>query len=589
MVRDHILAELQSAVAGYDVSEGEVDLQRSAFSDFGDYTSTVAIKIAKKLQRPAIEVAQEIIHKMHIDDTIEHIEASPQGFINVTLSLSCLLNELNIVLSEKSRYGSSTWGRGMLWVIEHTSPNPNKAMHLGHLRNTVTGVAVVNLLRYVGVDVKADCIDNDRGIAIAKLMWGYLMFARKSDDAPPTVSYWFQHRSEWKSPQDENLRPDKFIDGLYTKAAEKALTDKTAEEQIRQLVIEWEQNDDQNRALWEYVIALSHEGQKRTLDRLKSSWEKVWHEHEHYQQGKDIVLEGVKRGVFKTLKDKAIITDLKDYKLSDTVLMKSDGTSLYITQDIALTKLKIEYFHPQKLFWVVGSEQSLALRQLFAVCEQLGIGIRDMFCHLSYGYMSLKDTGKMSSRKGNVVYIDDLIDQVKEDILKIMNHDVVSEDEREQTAETLAVCAVKYSILKVGRSTEIAFDIESSIALSGNSGLYLEYTYVRCQSILRQGKIEQEPDASQNEASYTQDELTLLRLFMMFPDTVQAAAIQYSPNLLCNYLFELAQAFNVFYQKYPILKETDPIRQQRVKLTEAVAQIIENGLQLLGIEVVNKM
>jgi arginyl-tRNA synthetase len=419
------------------------------------------------------------------------------------------------------------------------------------------------------------------------------------------MGYWFRHQEEWLTPEEAMIRPDRFVDELYVKGSADFEKDECVQGKVKQLVIDWENKDKENWALWKRVLSYSYLGQQLTLNRLGNKWDKVWHEHEHYQEGKDLVTLGLKKKIFKKGENGAIITDLNKFNIPDTVVIKADGTALYITQDLALTRLKKETFQPDVLHWVIGPEQSLALKQMFASCDKLGIIDYKSCVHIAYGYMSLKGKGKMSSRAGTVVYIDDLIDQVKEKIAVKISSEKFKLSEMDKIAEVLALGAIKYSILKVGRLTNTAFDLEESVSVDGNSGPYLQYTYARCCSVLQRSGITnyQLPIINYSPNS---EELAILRFIYRFPEVVQAAATQYSPNLVCTFLYELAQRFNTFYNKHRILGSTDssvpnslaeldPAPQDpnplvfRLLLTSTVSQVLKNGLTLLGIQTPEKM
>jgi arginyl-tRNA synthetase len=499
-----------------------------------------------------------------------------------------LVNELEKIQKDGEKYGMSGLGKGKTWAIEHTSPNPNKAMHLGHLRNNVTGMAIANTAEACGFKVIRDCVDNDRGIAIAKLMWGYLKFAKKSGSQDSDIDYWSNHQDEWQTPEDLKVRPDRFVDQFYVKGSEDFEADKNVEEEVRALVVDWEAEEPKTWALWKKVLGYSYQGQEMTLKRLGNIWDKVWHEHEHYKIGKKMVELGLKKGIFKKLEDGAVITDLVKYKLTDTIVTKSDGTALYITQDLALTELKKKTFNADRLFWVIGPEQSLAMQQVFAVCEQLGIGKREDFMHLAYGYMSIKGQGKMSSRLGNVIYIDELLDLAKAKVKKIMDGGDLGEKEVEKISEMIGVGAVKYSILKVGRLQDIAFDINESVSVEGNSGPYLQYTVARCNSVL--SKIENCKNENSLKIANCElkiEELLVLRSLIKFQEIIVASATLYSPNLLCNFLYDLAQKFNSFYNQDKIIGSSN--QEFRIMLTAGVGQVLKNGLKLLGIQTPERM
>lgn len=565
----------------------DVELETPKDKTHGDLTTNIALKVSKSLNRNPREFANQLIELFKDLNSISKVEVAGPGFLNFYLNQNLTKSIINNIL-ENSEFGNSNWGKGQTWLIEHTSPNPNKAMHLGHLRNNVTGMAISNLAKAVGVNVIMDCIDNNRGIAIAKLMWGYLKFANKDSlKNIEDLNYWCKNKEEWLTPEDLELSPDKFMDMLYVKGSED-FKDPEVETKVRKLVVDWENEDKVTWELWEKVLNYVYQGQAATLKRLGSNWDYVWHEHEHYKEGKDIVEEGLKKGIFQKLENGAIMTNLKDYKLADTIVIKKDGTSLYITQDLALTRKKIEKFHPTKLFWVIGPEQTLAMKQVFAVSDQLGFGNYKDFNHIAYGFISIKGQGKMSSRAGNVIYIDDLLNDARDTVLEKIKNENLSSEEKSIVAEKVGLAAVKYSILKVGRLTDTAFDFETSLAFDGDSGPYLMYTYARASSILKQKNINSVKDL---ESAYnTIEEQDIIRLLNTFENTVLEAAINYSPNIVANFLFELAQAFNKFYNQHSVLKaETEDLISSRIALTAATAKVLKKGLSLLGIETVESM
>jgi arginyl-tRNA synthetase len=581
--------------AGYrqDITKEEIKIEHPQDEDFGDFSTNVSMILAKKTGGDVKGITDRILKEVNLilsqtkyQDLILG-RGYLNGFINLDLHDIKLLEAIRKILTQKEDFGrNNVFGSGQKWDVEHTSPNPNKTMHLGHLRNNITGMSLANIWEALGVKVIRDCIDNDRGIAIARLMWGYLKFARKDKKENTDLDYWYTHQDEWLTPKETNVRSDKFVDQLYIKASEDFKNNEETTKRVKQMVIDWEHEDKKTWSLWERVLKYSHEGQAQTLERLGSRWDHVWHEHEIYKLGKELVEKGLKKGVFKKSQG-AIITDLKEYGIPDTVVIKSDGTSLYITQDLALAKLKKETFEPDKIIYVVGLDQSLALKQVFAVIDQLGIVPFEDFLHIAYGYMSIKGKGKMSSREGTVVYIDDIIDEARQQVYEHLKESKFSEEEKERIAETVAVGAIKYSILKVGRMTNTAFDFKESLSFEGDSGPYLQYTYARARSILRETH---SFDSDNLKKLGNDEEIALLRSIYKLPEVVFEAGNNLSPNLICSYLFDLAQKFNFFYKKHKVLKaETDELRNARLALTAATAQVIKNGLYLLGIEVLEKM
>ncbi len=634
-ITEQLTTIINQSLVSLDLPQtAEVHLEHPADKAHGDYSTNTALSLFGSLKKDsenfeyttpralAEALAQKIRELPQPEPApVEKVEVAGPGFINFYLSKAFLTAKMGEIIANRAAFpvdNQKTEKR----LLEHTSPNPNKAMHLGHLRNNVVGMAIGRLWEKTGHEVAYDAVDNNRGIAIAKLMWGYLKFARRDDRVITDINYWLEHQDEWYTPESSGQRPDRFMDQLYVRAAED-FADPEIEAQVRQLVVDWEAGDAANRALWQQVLDYVYQGQQMTLARLGNRWDLVWHEHEHYQEGKDIVARGLESGVFRQLEDGAIITNLEEqFGLTDTVVQKSDGTALYITQDLALTQKKMNEVQPDKAYWVIGPEQSLAMKQVFAVCEQLGIANRSQLTHIPYGYMSLKGIGKMSSRKGTVVYIDDLLDsaveRVKQVILDSGTKRSMTDEEIAVAAEIIGVGAVKYSILKVGRMQDTAFDVEESVQLNGNAGPYLQYTYVRARSILEKaaaaigegletddnGYIAKPYDTllnvlMQSNYSPNQHENDVLRNLYIYYETIEMSSTESAPHYLANYLYETAQLFNAFYNQHTVvgneaeaagnLQQLSDKTKFRLAITLAVSCVIKDGLNLLGIETVEKM
>lgn len=579
---------LRGAITAFLADKGiepiSVSFERSNTAVHGDLTTNCAFALSKALKRSPREVADEIA--AYLNDAqingVATVSAAAPGFINISLSPAFFAEMLTKIEEEKTGYGSTHDLNGQVWAIEHTSPNPNKAMHLGHLRNNLVGMTVGRLLEASGASVIYEAVDNNRGIAIAKAMWGFLAHRKKNTEAPTDVAYWRAHKEEWETPETLNMLPDVFVSECYVMGDTDA-KDPAIEEHIRNMVVGWEAKDEALWDLWRHILAYSYAGMERTLGRLQNRWDKVWHEHEHYEKGKAYVEEGLARGVFTKLEDGAVLTNLASYSIPDTILLKRDGTSLYITQDIALTALKKETHHADKLLWVVGPDQTLALRQLFAVCEQLGIGKVSDFTHIPYGYVGLKakDGGfeKMSSREGTVVLIDEVIDSVRDSLLE--NGETASS----ALAESLALCAVKFSILKSDRTQDLTFDVERSIETKGDSGIYVMYTYVRARSILR--KAGEGPFAG-DPASVSEAGNAVLRALLHFPQVVVRGREDLSGHHIAQYLLEVAGLFNAWYA-HEVILDGSPYEAARLRVVAATATVLQNGFRLLGIQTVEEM
>lgn len=587
-------ASIQIAVGSFldekGVAEPVVVLERSVAPTFGEYSTNVAMRYAKELNMSPVQLSQELVAYLE-DSTIAYLEkvtfVAP-GFVNFYVSQAAFVQQVGTILSAGDSYGYLTALAGEKWVIEHTSPNPNKAMHLGHLRNNLVGMGLVRLLSVAGAQVKSDCVYNDRGIAIAKVMQGFLVHMRKSPETPAEVAHFAEHPEEWNTPQDLGIKPDIFVTQCYVQGEEDFKASPEVERATRQLVVAWEAKDDAVWKLWQHVLAIAYAGNERVLERLGSHWDKVWYEHEHYEKGKEYVQAGVDSGVFQTLEDGAVLTNLEEqYSLPDTILLKNDGTSLYITQDLALTDLKKKTYNADKLVWVVGPEQSMSFKQLFAACEQLGIGQVSDFSHVTYGYVGLRgeDGGfqKMSSRAGTAVFIDDVIDGVKETINARFVED--GKEVNDELAETLALGAVKFSFLKSDRNQEIAFDVAQSVDVQGDSGMYVLYTYVRTQSILRKAGQRDLKEATVTEQGEAAE---LVRSLLYFEDVIKKSVDDLSVHHIAQYLLEVSSAFNSWYAKETVL-DGSPQETYKLAVTQATGIVLKNALGILGITTVDQI
>lgn len=590
-----------------------VNFSMPSYTQHGDLTTNIAIRIAKELNKNPKEIGNEISEfiKEKTGYLIQDIQIAGPGLINIFLSPNAnkILIE-NIINGSNDNFKINN-EQDKLWVIEHTSPNPNKAMHLGHLRNNLVGMSLANLIKQCGGNVKLDAVDNNRGIAIAKAMYGFLSSMNKNSNGNEIIETkeWIDNKNSWYTPEEKQIRPDVFVTMCYVAGEEEFQKDKKVEEIVRNMVLLWEDKDKDTWELWKHILNYSYAGMNMTLERLGSHWDKVWHESDHYQSGKDYVNNGLKKGIFKELEDGAILTQIEEpYNIPETILLKNDGTALYITQDIALTDLKKKFYNADKLIWVIGPDQSLAMKQLFAVCEQLGIGKISDFIHTPYGYMGLKDEEgnfkKMSSRAGTVLLIDDLLDLVKEKIKSSQeerskskhnestssesNEIIVNNEDNEILREKLALAATKFSILKCDRGLNIAFDVDESISINGDSGIYVMYTYVRIKSILKEA-LNRGVDLNNITDSITGSIAPeLMRVIHSYPLILNSAHMHLSTHPIAHYLLSLCSEFNKFYGQEKILDD-GPNMPEKIAILNTVAKTIKQGLHVLNIETVDKM
>jgi len=583
MTSASLLAQLKSALLAsmerrYTVTDLTFDITPPTDRSKADYVTNIAFPLAKRAGKAPLAIAQELCDDMNASDLASffHFDAAAPGFLNITATNAFWKTLVEDIEAHGDTYGSNALLAGQRWVIEHTSPNPNKAMHIGHLRNNLIGMAIANILENCGATVIRDMVDNNRGIAIAKAMYGFLAFERKDESTPATISAWQAHKDAWFTPEDRHMKADHFVGSCYLRGADAYKADETVAQATKQMVIDWEANDPATWELWHHILGYVYAGMHATLERLGSTWDKEWHEHEHYNAGKVLVEEGLKKGIFVQLPDGAILTQLESFGLPDTIVAKSDGTSLYITQDLALTKLKKETYKADRLLWVIGPEQSTALAQVFAVCEQLGIAKRENFTHISYGMVNITDAEgnvkKMSSRGDEVLLIDDLIDQVRASL------SATDRGYDEATLESMAISAIKYGILRTGRTSNVTLNLESAVSMEGDSGVYILYALGRIHSLLAKQPIDEAATAWE----FTEAERAVLAELAYFPHTVASAMRDFAPNLLIDFVLKLSQSFNSLYGAERFMTDDIGATNRKLRLARAAAAIYTRALRMVG-------
>ncbi len=475
-------------------------------------------------------------------------------------------------------------------VVEYSSPNTNKPLHLGHIRNNLLGWSVSQLLAAAGANVKKVNLVNDRGIHICKSMLAWLRYGNG------------------ETPESSGMKGDHLVGKYYVefdkhyKDEVKQLMESGVEEEqakreaplmveAQQMLKRWEEGDKEVRSLWEKMNGWVYAGFDETYNRLGVGFDKVYYESQTYLLGKELVQKGLDMGVLFRKEDGSVWCDLTGDGLDQKLLLRKDGTSVYMTQDLGTALLRHNDFGAERLIYVVGNEQDYHFKVLKLILGKLGFSWADKVYHLSYGMVELPN-GKMKSREGTVVDADDLIDEMEKTAEEMSRehgkNDDLNKEERKHLYHILALGALKYFILKVDPTKNMLFNPAESIDFNGNTGPFIQYTHARIRSIVR--KAGELGDASYELVELNEKERGVLKVLHSLPDTITAAANAYSPAMIANYAYDLAKTFNSFYQDTPILREENAqIKAMRVSLCAAVAEALKNTMNILGIEVPERM
>jgi arginyl-tRNA synthetase len=542
-----------------------VKIEYPSSRENGDYACNIAMQLSKELKKNPREIAEQIIK--NIDKTDFEVEIAGPGFINFYIKEGILKDELRKILKEKDGYGKREISKEKTIVLDYSSPNIAKPLGVHHLLTTVIGQALYNIFTEIGFNCQGINHIGDWGTQFGKLIYAY----RK----------WGDKKTVEKAPIDELLK-------LYVKFHDEAEKDPKIEDEGRAEFLKFEEGDKENRKLWKWFV-------EESLKEIEKTYEKLGGIHFDHVQGEsfyedkmeEIIKDGKERKVFVKGEEGAYVVRYDDPNIAPFVVQKKDGATLYSTRDFATLKYRIGEWHPLRILYVVDLAQSLHFKQLFTASKRFpwyhGEGV-----HVNFGRMHMK-SGKMSTRKGNVVLLDEVIDEAVKRSLAIVNEKSPDLGEKEKVAHVIGVGAIKYSILSQNRTTDITFDWDKMLSLDGNSAPYLQYTYARARSILRKREEEIEGDRKDGDGVPGKIQ-AVLRLFPKYRESLNFAAQEYKPNILCAYLYDLAQDFNSFYNVVPVLKaENKNDRNFRLKVVEATSQILKNGLKVLGIEVVEEM
>ncbi|MEM4268150.1 MAG: arginine--tRNA ligase [Candidatus Woesearchaeota archaeon] len=514
--------------------------------------------VAKETGKRPNEIASQIAFKIAPTETIRCVKAVGP-YINFFLAYGKSAEiALDMCIQPAKQEGTV--------MVEYSSPNTNKPLHLGHLRNISIGQSVCRLIEFSGKRVVHATLVNDRGIHICKSMVAYLRYGQGIEP---------------------NKKPDHFVGDYYVLFNKMAKEDPTLDEEAKELLLKWERGDKETIKLWKKMNQWAIEGFNETYNKLGVRFEKIYYESDIFDKGKELVKKGLAEGRF-ILKDGAIVAQLEDLGLPDKVLVRSDGTGLYVTQDLYLAKKKFEDYQLDQSIYVVASEQNLHFKQLFALLRVLGEDIWKRCIHLSYGMVFLPE-GKMKSREGTVVDADEIIDELTGLArTEIQKRHLLDSQMLEERARKIALAALRFYLLKNDITKDIVYDPKESISFEGETGPYILYTYARIQSILRkQGSIFQKPN---NYSCVGKDEHLLFIKLLKYQLAVKEAVEQLRPSTICHYLLELCKMFNDYYQHIPILKAHDTeTKNLRLSLANSIATTILSGLRLLEIEAVEEM
>ena len=594
------ILEAVKALYGQDVPEKMVQLQKTKKEFEGSLTLVVFpfVKMAKKKpEEVAEEIGQYLVEKCPAVAAYNVVK----GFLNLVIAQEAWLNLLNAIDADDHFGEKQADDKSPLVMIEYSSPNTNKPLHLGHVRNNLLGWSLAQIMEANGNKVVKTNIVNDRGIHICKSMLAWLKWGngetpessgKKGDHliGDYYVAFDQHYRAEVKALTAQYLQ-----EGLGEEEAEKkAKEESPLIKEAHEMLVKWEQNDPEVRALWKKMNDWVYAGFDETYKALGVGFDKIYYESETYLKGKAKVEEGLDKGLFFRKEDNSVWADLTNEGLDQKLLLRSDGTSVYMTQDIGTAEMRFQDFPIDKMIYVVGNEQNYHFQVLSILLDRLGFKWGKELVHFSYGMVELPN-GKMKSREGTVVDADDLVAEMIADARQTSEElgkfDDISEEERNEIARIVGMGALKYFILKVDARKNMLFNPEESIDFNGNTGPFIQYTHARIRSILRKAAEQQIDFSTMPEGvELSEKETELIQKLNSYGAAVAQAGKDYSPSGIANYCYELTKEINQFYHDYSILREEDEKKKVfRLILARNVAKTIKNGMALLGIEVPERM
>ena len=588
-----LIPKVQEAVKtlyGVEITPAQVQFQKTRAEFEGDIT-LVVFPFVKAARKAPAQVAQEVGEKL-VGELVEKFNAV-QGFLNLSIAQSYWLEQLQGIAAAEN-YGQLTRGEGEkpLMMVEYSSPNTNKPLHLGHVRNNLLGYSIAKIQEANGWNVVKTNIVNDRGIHICKSMLAWQLFG--NGETPESSGKKGDHLIG-----DYYVRFDKEYKAQIKDLMAQGMDEETAKKEAplikeaQAMLVKWEQNDPEVRALWQKMNEWVYAGFDETYKQMGVGFDKIYYESDTYLVGKGEVERGLAKGDFYRREDGSVWADLAQNGLDEKLLLRADGTSVYMTQDIGTAKLRFEDYPINKMVYVVGNEQEYHFKVLSILLDRLGFPFGKELVHFSYGMVELPN-GKMKSREGTVVDADDLMAQMIADAKEISKDKVntlpdITEAEANEIARVVGLGALKYFILKVDPRKNMLFNPEESIDFNGNTGPFIQYTYARIQSVLRKAGENNSEFKIQN-SKLESKELALIQRLVDYPAAVRQAGDEFSPAVIANYAYALACDFNSFYHDHSILNEADADKRAlRLLISQTVAKVIKSAMALLGIEVPNRM
>ena len=578
---------------GQEVPAKQVQLQKTK-KEFEGHLTLVVFPFLRMSKKGPEQTAQEIGEYLQANEPAIAAFNVIKGFLNLTIATSAWVELLNTIHTNEHYGITEPTDESPLVMIEYSSPNTNKPLHLGHVRNNLLGNAMANIIAANGNKVVKTNIVNDRGIHICKSMLAWLKYG--NGETPESSGKKGDHLIG-----DYYVAFDKHFKAEVAELMEKGMTKEEAEaasplmKEAREMLVKWEAGDEEVRNLWRTMNSWVYAGFDETYKMMGVSFDKIYYESETYLEGKEKVLEGLDKGLFFRKEDGSVWADLTNEGLDQKLLLRGDGTSVYMTQDIGTAKLRFADFPINKMIYVVGNEQNYHFQVLSILLDRLGFEWGKSLVHFSYGMVELPE-GKMKSREGTVVDADDLmaemINTAKETSQELGKLNGLSQEEADNIARIVGLGALKYFILKVDARKNMTFNPKESIDFNGNTGPFIQYTYARIQSVLRKAAESgiEIPSQMASNIELSEKEEGLIQMMANFEAVVKQAGSDYSPSIIANYAYDLVKEYNQFYHDFSILREENQdVKIFRLALSENVAKIVRLAMGLLGIEVPSRM